>query len=163
MLRKMNPNKPFFKSDTPAPREGKTIEKWLKTFPNQSDKFVSDYIAFQLSIYSESDVLGKGNIQVNWIFGEKAIERWSKKKDGAYHVINNLKKDFGFNEKTKTLWNISLSYQELQRQTTQRNEANFLNCFELDLYSDKSSTCANCKFLELCQKEPVKVVEKAAG
>jgi hypothetical protein len=87
----------FFENEIFSPTENKLIDTFLSEFPTVDENFIKTFLTFQFSVYAEKDTMfEKGNVKLNWLIGQKAIDRWKRKKDGAYFVTKQKQQQYLF-------------------------------------------------------------------
>lgn len=128
------------------------------------DKILKSYFDFQFNYWYRKDAkYGKGtSIQIEWIIGNKAVERWKNdsKRYLSFKVRKNLKKDNDFTKIRKKVdvkrLSVFIEVQEREERLKAKN-LNMENCLEIctlntTLYNHKSSNCMSCKFKKECKK-----------
>ena len=138
-------------------------EKVLKNFSSliydmyndgAGEEWLFEYLTFQFNKYSSADT--KMTVQLNWIFGKKALKMWRERNIEHHKYFDNqfLEK---YNIKKKDLIKqpaIQLSKEYLSKERNRFSNINrkFLHCVELDLYDEKSPDCMFCANKKKCEK-----------
>lgn len=132
------------------------------------EKSLKKFFDFQFNYwYRKDSKYGKGvGIQIEWIIGKQAVERWKKanKKHLTFIVSKNLKADNDFKIKgiQKENWreliiNVSPT-EEIIKSKFINEEIGFELCsLNTNLYNHKSLNCMVCLFSEKC-KETLKIL-----
>lgn len=146
----------------------KTIEnfvtaiKELTKSTTLSKDYLEKYFEFQFNHWykysSQSEVK---SVQIEWIVGKKAVERWRKvdKQKVAFVVRKNLKTDVDFSSRLeKENWdNILLNInpvEELDKERFHGTVKGFYNCLiNTTLYNHKSKFCQTCPKAKDCKNE----------
>lgn len=159
------------------------IEKFILEFKELQktnllqETALKKFFDFQFNHWYRRDAKhGKGiSIQLEWIIGRQAIDRWKNvnKKHLSFIVRKNLKTDKDFTKKTKNKENwdnllINTNINEERLKSKFLNEdIGFESCFiTTNLYNHKSSNCLNCKFSNECKnvlKETYPAIYKIRG
>lgn len=120
------------------------------------------YIAFQFNYWSTLDYTSRSGIEVNWIFGKKAIDRWKKKPLGYYFYVD---RDFIQKYKIKEK-ELKLLFERIEKNPVGlkdweenikkkhfNTELGFSYCIDnTSLYNTESSLCLSCNNSESCKK-----------
>lgn len=148
----------------------KMIENFVIAFKelNQTkllqETALKKYMEYQFTFWYKKDAkYGKGtSIQIEWIIGDKALERWINlnKKHISYVIRKTLKTDVDLKPKPvkkDSKWNSALL--ELSR-IEEIDKAKFLNeeggleycILTTNMYNHKSPNCMLCNFSTDCKK-----------
>jgi hypothetical protein len=119
------------------------------------DRFLFDYIIFQFKHYEGMKLrFGDNNIQLNWITGEKALERWENRdvsRDSYFSSVYCNK--YGIKQPSEIKVNeegrIAYLNRERARFVSVR-ERQLLHCMENFLFTD-DTICQNCNFYKKCK------------
>lgn len=150
------------------------IENFINEFKNFNqtpllqEVALKKFFEFQFNHWYKRDAkFGKGvSIQIEWIIGKQAVERWIKvnKKHVTFVIRKNLKTDNDLRDKNlkKENWNELLIN---TNNSEEFNKAKFLNekiglencLLTTNLYNHKSSNCMICNFSNNC-KENLKIL-----
>lgn len=125
------------------------------------------FMEYQFNYWYKHDAkYGKGtSIQIEWIIGSKAIERWNsrtekQKKKTDFIIRKNLKKDVKFeerdsqssNEYKKILLEVS-DHEEKEKARFHNTSKGFGYCLiSTSLYNHKSKYCGTCNKSSECKK-----------
>jgi hypothetical protein len=119
---------------------------------NLGESFLFDYLTFQFNKYSTAETNMK--VQLNWIYGKSAIEKWQK-KDENYDYFGNIFRE-RFNIRNKFHQNesqsISMDYKGREKRRFGDTKRQLLHCSELSLYDRNSDFCNECEMFEICGK-----------
>mgnify|MGYP000007453081 CR=1 FL=1 len=129
---------------------------------------IKKFFDFQFNYWYKRDAkFGKGvSIQIEWIIGKKAVERWENvnKKHLSFIVRKNLKSDNDFNQKNvkKENWTDLIintnRNEEFNKSKFLNKSIGLENCLiTTNLYNHKSSICLQCNFSLEC-KEKLKIL-----
>ena len=116
--------------------------------------------------YKHDSKYGKGSsIQIEWIIGSKAIERWNSRTDKQksktdFIIRKNLKKDVKFDEidkgtsdEYKTIFSSIRKVEEDEKSRFHNTSKGFGYCLiSTSLYDHKSSLCATCNKSMECKE-----------
>lgn len=147
------------------------LERFLKNISKQFDiKSLDDwffwyFFTYQFCYWSTKKTRFGGNVQVNWIVGPKAIERWLKKPDEWFYFCEEFLKRKRISRLITTSGNKYKTGEvnEIDRRRFFNHEDGFRLCSELSLYKTNSISCIVCKFKKICQIQelaPALPVEK---
>lgn len=109
------------------------------------------YISFQFAYWSNKKTRFNGNIPQNWIFGDKAIERWNSKPDSWWFYTNQFLQKYEIEEPVEYCKSSTKEIYEVERRRFHNTIEGFMNCQSFAKYSRKSLSCATCKFKEKCK------------
>lgn len=122
---------------------------------------LNSYFDYQFNYwYKRNTKYGKGiGIQIEWIIGKKALNRWIKedKKYLNYKIRKNLKTDVNLNKKTKVSKNLKnftkiVDHEEIQKQKYLNTEFGLEMCILFTtLYNHKSNNCLKCANSDKCK------------
>lgn len=171
-----------------TPQRNKMILNFIEKFKSLTNSnFVGEdnlrkFIEYQFNYwYKHDSKYGKGtSIQIEWIIGSKAIERWEsrtekQKKKTDFIIRKNLKKDVKFSEVVDK--EESNNYKKLLielRDNEEDEKSRFHNTSKgfgyclvsTTLYNHKSKNCLLCDFSDKCKdylKKNLNKVYKARG
>ena len=136
-------------------RNLKFIENFIKLLDKEigldsiGENFIFDYTVFQFNYYEEKKT--RKDIQVNWVYGKKAFERWQKKGE-SYGYFNSLLinrydiekpiNDFDFDKEI---------YKDRERNRFYNTEVGNSYCLMINLNTNpKSKLCRFCKYKKVC-------------
>lgn len=136
-------------------------ESLLKGFLKKIDKlydlkllgdwWVWSYLSFQFCYWSEKKTRLNGNIPANWVFGDKAIQRWKDRSD-FWEYYTNLFLFKNEIEKPVKYYGGSVSNLfEVERRRFHNTVEGYFNCLSFSKYSPKSVSCLTCKFRKKCK------------
>jgi hypothetical protein len=156
-----------------TPTRNQMILNFIELFKSMTNSdFVAEdnlrkFMEYQFNYWYKHDAkYGKGtSIQIEWIIGSKAIERWKsrtdkQKKKTDFIIRKNLKKDVKFSEVDKTA---SDDYKRILlkvRDSEENEKARFYNTskgfsyclISTSLYNHKSKYCSLCNKSSECKK-----------
>ncbi len=144
------------------------IKEYTKSTELQND-YMEKYFEFQFNHWykysSQSEVK---SVQIEWIVGKKALERWKNtdKEIAAFVVRKNLKTDVNFTSKLeKENWdNILLNINPIEEKDKQRffgTVKGYNYCLALTtLYNHKSPLCMQCFKSKECKSDLEKMYPK---
>lgn len=136
------------------------IENFATKFGKLQKTNLKSYMLYQFRIYKDRGKV----IQLNWILGNKSLERWndrSKKQKKYITLINNKdlrnykKKKLKIENEIQDSYFIELNeIEEKEKELFFNTDKCFVNCsLNTTLYNHKSKFCMNCKFKDKCKKE----------
>lgn len=135
---------------------------YMKTFLNLLDEmygldnlgedFLFNYLIFQFDKYSTADTNMK--VQLNWIYGKSAIEKWQKKEENHEYFGNLFRQRFNIRNQHSCCKPepISLVYKDREKRRFPDIQRQLLHCSELSLYDRNSDVCDECEMFEICEK-----------
>lgn len=121
----------------------------LKTL---GDWWAWTYLSFQFAYWSSKKTRFNGNIPVNWVLGDKAIERWNSKPESWYYYTNLFLARYEISRPVHYYKGSVNQLFELERKRFHNTDEGFLNCLSFSEYSPKSVSCLTCKFRSKCKK-----------
>ena len=155
-----------------TPNRNQMILNFIQIFKKITDaNFIAEdnlrkFMEYQFNYWYKHDAkYGKGtSIQIEWIIGSKAIERWNsrtdkQKKKTDFIIRKNLKKDIKFNEVDKTasddykriLLDVRDS-EEIEKKRFHNTSKGFAYCLiSTSLYNHKSKYCSLCDKSSECK------------
>ena len=152
----------FKKVFNEIPEIKKRDESYINTFLNLLDElygldnigedFLFNYLIFQFDKYSTADINMK--VQLNWIYGKQAIEKWQSKTENydyfgsLFRQRFNIRYKHGFSRPES----VSVVYKDRERRRFSDVKRQLLHCIELSLYSEDSEVCKGCEMYEICEK-----------
>lgn len=164
-----------------TPTRNKMILNFIELFKEQNNSnFLGEdnlrkFMEYQFNFwYKHDSKYGKGtSIQIEWIIGSKALNRWesrtdNQKKKTDFIIRKNLKKDVAFAEVDKgqsdACKNMLLAvrdHEELEKERFHNTAKGFLYCqISTTLYNHKSSFCVLCKKSLECKEFLKKTMNK---
>lgn len=128
------------------------VEKLIKDFIdkiniNVGEQWLLDFIIFQFSYYDGMKTRFD-RVYLNWIFGDKAIERWENRTEQQVYFANEFRRKLGINREFDKL-NIKEHNEREKLRFTDINDR-LLYCDELSLFSDSSDICKCCINYQIC-------------
>jgi hypothetical protein len=137
-----------------------TLDNFTKRLENEfkgaiDKQFLQTFILFQFLYYDDKKTrLGKGRVYLNWILGEKAIERWKNKHERWFYFVEEYRKSLDIpnivEKQAIDSEKVSL-HRQRERKRFWGSEMGFLHCYEFELYEKYSSECLSCKFKNNCK------------
>ncbi len=138
-----------------------SIKKITKS-PILQEDYLKQYFEFQFNHWYKHTVVSKSvkNIQIEWIVGKKAIDRWNRSDRAlsSFIVRKNFKTDIDVREKIKKedYNNILLNLNNIEENEKERfhnTVKGHYNCIiNTTLYNHKSLNCLNCSKRTDCKK-----------
>lgn len=133
------------------------ISKLSKEYRIESvgENLLKSYFAFQLDYWHDKDTMFGKNIQLNWIIGEKAWQRWLEKREGVMYFANKASSKYNLTlSKKKNEYSMSNSMNLIPYEELTRSGRNLKDCYEggTTLYHPNSEYCGECKFKKDCAK-----------
>lgn len=128
-----------------------------------NEDIIRNVVEFGVQYYfcnEENTERQQDNIRFNWVFGKKAIERWSKNdvRTNNYIIRKTLKKKYKINtvKRNNQISKIVLSL----RKSEEKYKTEFFNtkrgfqwCIaNTSLYHHKSTLCTTCDFKQECKE-----------
>jgi len=153
-----NPRYRFNKSK----RNQTYIENFIKLIDKKvglesiDSTFFWNFTLFQFEFFHGSNGESNVDIQVNWIYGKKAFERWLKRDmDHWEYFVDEFKKNYKIPspiEKKK----VNIEEGEIVRKNNDRErfyntEEGFYYCQIMMLFDKSNNICQKCKFLKDCK------------
>lgn len=148
ILVRLYPNSNFVLENNFKNREA--ITKFIEKFTFVGENFLWDYIVYQFSKYSKvKDKI----VHLNWIIGQKAINRWENRTEQELYWLHSYKEKFGLVKPSISNYTMSDDYKDLQRELYYNTERGFINCQEFGglLFDIKNKFCSRCLFKEICK------------
>lgn len=115
--------------------------------------FVWNYLCYQFTYWTSKRTRFDHKIQVSWILGPKAIERWNNKPESWNYYVDEFLKKKAIRRPTayhKAEGLALLNEDDRKRYSSQVD--GFLSCINEDLYNERSITCLTCKNRQICKK-----------
>lgn len=139
-------------------------EKNLKTISNFSilllkeygesigEDWLFEYLTFQFNKFHSAET--KMKLQLNWIYGKKALEKYKIRNDESSFFNQRFRQDF--NIRRRDLFRtsnepLSSVYKHRERNRYIQSTEKLLHCIELRLYDEKTADCKFCKNRKYCQ------------
>lgn len=135
---------------------------YIKTFLNLLDEmyglenlgedFLFNYLVFQFDKYSTADTNMK--VQLNWIYGKTALEKWQHKSDNYEYFGNIFREKFNIRDQFDSCrsQSISMVYKDREKRRFGDIKRQLLHCTELSLFDMNSDYCNECEMYEICGK-----------
>lgn len=146
-----------FKNYTFKPNEQqrKMISNFIKKKSSQiGDEWLFDYFVFQFNRYYDKKTrFGVGVVQLGWVLGDKALQRWAERIDGEVFHADNFRANY--NLKNPLIEPLKLILSEDYFDSIRKRD-HFLECLTLDLYKEKNMICRFCKHKSLCNSVKTK-------
>ena len=117
------------------------------------EDWLFEYLTFQFNKFYDADT--KMSIQLNWIYGKKALENYKNRHDESNYFNQKFRQDFNINRRSvqnKNRETLSKDYKHRERNKFSRISDKILHCVELDLFDEKSADCMFCKNKDYCLK-----------
>jgi len=128
----------------------KSLQNFIKKIPSRAgEDWLYSFIIFQFSYY-DGQKTRFDRIYTNWIFGEKALERWRDRTEAQIYYADQYKVKLGVRREREKL--SAKEYMNRERLRFDDNARQFIHCNELSLFDKKSVFCNNCIFFISCQK-----------
>lgn len=115
------------------------------------DQWCWDYMSFQFAYWSSKKTRFNGNIPANWIFGDKALERWNSKPDTWTYYTDLFLKKYEIERPVEYCKHSTREVYEIERQRFHNTIEGYINCQSFAKYSSKSLSCLTCKFKAKCK------------
>ena len=127
----------------------KMVDNFVEKFPKGSlgPWFLWSFISFQFAYWGEKDFNQRKQIELNWIIGQKAIDRWdNRNKEWQYFTQLFLNKKGITNTLNKNCERISIKdILEKERSLYLNTEAGILHCMMEGLvFNRHSESCKKC-------------------
>lgn len=142
------------------PTNKKILNSFVKRLENEfkggiDEQFLQTFILYQFLYYdSKKTRLGKGKVYLNWILGEKAIERYKNKNENWFYFVEEYRKYLGISsiaeKEVIDQEKVSL-HKQRERKRFFGSERGWLHCQENELFEKYSSECLSCKFKHNCK------------
>ena len=136
-------------------------DKTMLSFCRQMDKiygesissdWLFDYLTFQFEKFTGDKV--KMQVQMNWVFGKKAIAKWQQRNvDHVDHFLSlfrekhNLKRS----DLIKAVTNVSDEYKSRERNRFKDRFMRVVHCTELNLFDETHADCKYCFMKNKCK------------
>jgi hypothetical protein len=136
-------------------KDEKMIDNFIKLLPDYVDEdWLFDFMLFGFGRYADKEThCGKGNVQLNWVIGKKAIEAYNNKTEQQLYHISKFKIEKGINKRRKQVIPLSDLYLNTERSRFLNTERGFLHCKENLLSYETNKVCLKCKFKKICKNE----------
>jgi hypothetical protein len=146
---------------SPSPSTTKIVESFIIKFGevNIGPNFLWDYMSFQFCYWRDKNYDQRHRIEVNWILGTKAIERWNNRAENwQYFTQQFLNREQIQNTVKKQCNKVSLTESlETERKRYLNSETGLIYCQIEELTYDKDSeSCSQCIYKSQCQSENAK-------
>lgn len=141
----------------PCLSRGTEIPNFLKLLSKHQDVRASGdwfawyYVAFQFQYWYPLKTRMNGKIPLNWVFGNKALQRWLQKGDEWFYFTQKfiheceIVKDIEFeNTDIEGIF-------EKERQRYFNTEYGLFHCSQFAEYNDSSPSCLICKNKKDCK------------
>ena len=142
-------------------RNQKYIENFIKLVNEKvgsesiDETFFWNFTLFQFEFFNGSNGKSDVDIQVNWIYGKKAFERWLKRDMIHWeYFVDNFKKEFNIKTPIKLTINIEEGAEyrrNIERKRFYNTEEGFYYCQMMILFDEDNDICKECKFLKDCR------------
>jgi hypothetical protein len=130
------------------------LERLNNLYPSIDGKFLFDFIILQFNHY-ENFILarGKNRLQLSWLVGDKAIERWKNKSENWNYFnrefckkyrIKAPEKKYQVNEEGRK------EFRSRERKRFYNTERGLIHCMELELFESLNSQCLECNYKNIC-------------
>ena len=126
----------------------KEIDSFLGKMPDGAgEEWMYEYIVFQFAHYNGMKTRFN-RVYLNWIFGDKALQRWRERtEDQSYHA-NQYKLSLGVKKDSPRL---SISeYNNAERMRFTDMSRQLLHCHENSLFSVGNDICKVCPMYKTC-------------
>lgn len=150
--------KSFNKRYELSDKDNKYIENFLSSLQKEyqdgiGEEWLFEYLSFQFNKYSEAET--KMNVQLHWIYGKKALEKWKNRNLEHYQYFNDLFRK-RYNIKRVDIISLdkhllSKDYKSKERNRFLDRNRKLLHCRELLLYDENSADCMICKNKKYCE------------
>ena len=129
------------------------VERWLQNFVKKmptgaGEDWLASFTLFQFSYYDGMKARS-GRVYLNWIYGDKAMERWTARTDAQTYYAARFAAKIGYRREPGRL--PAGEYLETERKRFAERGRLLLHCEELALFSDSSDTCARCENYVMCK------------
>lgn len=133
----------------------KLVENWINRLSYCIDEyFIWDYIVYQFEYYKDKKTrFGTGVVQLNWITGKKALDRWNNKNKNWKYFNTQYENKLNIKKPLSGFVNNKEGRLEFERREKKRffnEERGFLHCRELIF--EVNELCNDCKYIKICQK-----------
>jgi hypothetical protein len=139
----------------PEQKQRTAIENFLKLVPSTADEeWIREFLIFQFSRYADQDTrLGKGRIQLNWVIGKKALEKWNSRTSGQLYHTNKFRASHKIQISKKKVEKIPANnfYLNNERRRFYGKERGLIHCAELELFEKENEVCKACKNYKICK------------
>lgn len=137
---------------TRSERQLKIISNFLKLFGERSQEDLYEFICFQFSrVHKQDTEIGK--IQLNWIFGKKALTYWKGRDETQIYFMRVFKQKYKVKNTLKPKVSINTgSYHNNERLRFFNKNRGYLHCQEIgNSFRESNSICLKCKFNNICK------------
>ena len=145
------------KQEVSSLKGNKTFELWCDRNKGKGDSWTFNYLIFQLE-YWRGLKTGIKRIQPNWIFGQKAEERFrDRDASKSKFFLDKFVKEFNLKrlrpkEEVKNLNNAVFSYLEDVRMRNFNKVDGFIECKAKEAYNEDIELCKKCSNKEICKE-----------
>lgn len=134
----------------PNTQQTKMINNFIKKKESQiGNNWLFRFFLFQFNRYrNQKTRFGRGVVQLGWIVGSKAIEKWDNRTEEQEFVVSEFRMIYELKNPLlpKTKLRLSENYFDIKRKT-----GDLIQCLELDLYKEKNVVCRICKENKTCK------------
>jgi hypothetical protein len=134
-----------------SPKDETLIDKFLLKVPIiWGNERMFDFLCFQFSSVSTWET--KETVQLSWVIGDKAFDRWYSRTDEQLFMINKWKLEKKLINKwiEKVEHSLSIDYKEFMRNKNSNSSLGLFECLDLRLYSVVSKICVTCQYNDIC-------------
>lgn len=136
-------------------KDEKMIDNFVKSLPEYVDEdWLFDFLLFGFGRYADKTThCGKGNVQLNWVIGKKALEAYKNKTEQQLYYTAKFKIEKGISKRIKKQTPLSDEYLNRERSRFLNTEMGFFHCKENMLTYETNKVCLRCKFKKMCKDE----------
>jgi hypothetical protein len=138
--------------------EDRLLENFLKILSLKYDPqtlgdwFAWNYVAFQFAFWYDKKTRLNGKIPPNWVFGTKALERWTQRERNWSYFTNLFLSKLEIVSPVEYFGKDMVGVFEQERKRFLNSEIGFLHCQASSVFSKKSPSCIICKYKKDCQE-----------
>jgi len=134
-------------------KDYKILEGFVNKHSNKGERWFIDLIDFTFEYYSSLNT--QQNVQVNWVFGEKAVQRWERRGENWGYWVKVFRDKNGISEPEIPVEKVSeeskRQFRERERKRFFNTDKGFVHCQDLTLRKDLNCVCKYCNFKNICK------------
>jgi hypothetical protein len=130
----------------------KKVEKQLTAFieiipDSAGEDWLMEFTVFQFSYYSKMKTRFD-RIYLNWIYGVKALKRWSERTEAQVYYARQFKQELGIKKEFQKL--AVSEFRDSERMRFKDMSRQLLHCDELSLLEVGNHICNVCPMYKTC-------------
>jgi hypothetical protein len=114
---------------------------------NAGEDWLYDYTIYQFAYYDGMKTRFE-RVYLNWIYGDKALQRWNKRTPEQIYHANQYKVKLGVKKEMQPL--SASEYRDAERWRFKDMNRQFIHCEETYLFEVSSNVCQACPMYKTC-------------